>query len=657
MFQLQNIAYSIANRLLLDQINWAIEPLKRYALIGANGAGKTTLFRIMTGMITPDRGEMIKPKNYTIGYLPQEELASEQGTVLSAALQGQPELSRLEIEIQKIQEQLKQKDLYKETQERLMQRLGNLDHQFGLLGGYEREPQTKKILQGLGFSSADFSRAVADLSGGWRMRVYLARLLLQQPDLLLLDEPTNHLDISALEWLERFLFKYKGSVIIVSHDRFFIERLAEEITELEQRTLTHYAGRYHFYEQQKELIQEQLLEKAESLQLEREKINRFVERFRYKATKARQVQSRIKRLGKMETIEIPHQQYRINFRIQSPVKSHHEVCSLQNISFGYDQKWVFRNLDFNLYRGQRIALIGTNGTGKTTLARIMVGQLSPQQGKVHWGQNVSIGYYAQHQVESLDLEKTVLEEVTATAADIYRTGIRNILGVFGFGGDEVEKKTGVLSGGEKSRICLAKILLSPVNFLIMDEPTNHLDLVSKEALEKALSNYDGTLVIISHDRYFLDKLVHQVIEIKNGILQHYAGNYSYYLEKKESSDLFAETEIDSMPVVITEISVSRKEQKRQEALARQKISFRRNDLKDQIKELEQKIAGMEKDKLEIEKLMADQQFYKQQDNAAEKIRYYQEVIVSIPQVYQQWEKLTQELENLLQGVSEKNKVL
>jgi ATP-binding cassette subfamily F protein 3 len=656
MFQLQNIAYSIADRLLFEQINWAIEPLKRYALIGANGAGKTTLFRIMTGMITPDRGEMVKPKNYTIGYLPQEELAGEQGTVLSAALQGQPELSRLEAEIQKIQEQLKHKESDRETQERLVHKLGDLDHQFGLLGGYEREPQTKKILQGLGFSSTDFSRPVADLSGGWRMRVYLTRLLLQQPDLLLLDEPTNHLDIAALEWLERFLLKYKGSVIIISHDRFFVERLAEEIAELEHQTLTHYPGRYHFYEQQKELKQEQMLARAESLREEREIISRFVERFRYKATKARQVQSRIKRLEKMETVEIPRQGYRINFRIQCPVQSHHEVCNLQNISFAYDQNWIFRDLNFNLYRGQRIALIGSNGTGKTTLARIMVGLLAPQQGMVHWGQNVAVGYYAQQQVESLDLQKTVLQEVTTTAADMYRTEVRNILGIFGLGGDEAGKKNAILSGGEKSRVCLAKILLSPVNLLIMDEPTNHLDLVSKEALEKALSGYDGTLVIISHDRYFLDKLVNQVIELKNGILQHYAGNYSYYLEKKESNDLLNEIESGTKPPITAEIPVSRKEQKRQEAEARQKISFRRNDLKNQLKKLELKVAGMEKDKQEIEKLMADQQFYKQQDKAGEKIRYYQELIVSLPEVYRQWEKLTVELETLLQSMGDTNKV-
>jgi ATP-binding cassette subfamily F protein 3 len=283
----------------------------------------------------------------------------------------------------------------------------------------------------------------------------------------------------------------------------------------------------------------------------------------------------------------------------------------------------------------------------------MVGQLSPGQGKAHWGKNVAIGYYAQHQTESLDLEKTVLEEVTSTAADMYRTAVRNILGLFGFGGDTVEKQTAILSGGEKSRVCLAKILLSPVNFLIMDEPTNHLDLVSKQALERALADYDGTLVIISHDRYFLDKLVHQVIELKDGVLHHYAGNYSYYLQKKENDELTSANEFDTGPVVTAEIAVSRKEQKRQEAQARQKISSRRNNLKIQIKELEQKISGLENDKLEIERLMTDQQFYRQQNYAAEKIRHYHYVVSSLPKVYQQWERLTLELENLVQSVSDK----
>jgi ATP-binding cassette subfamily F protein 3 len=656
MFQLQNISYSIDHRLLLSQINWVIEPARRYALIGPNGAGKTTLFRIMTGTIIPDQGEIIKPKNYIVGHLPQEELSFHEGTVLSTALQGQPKLSCLEAEIQKIQEQLKQKNIDRDSLERLVQKLGDLDHQFGMLGGYEREAQTKKILHGLGFGQADFSRPVADLSGGWRMRVYLTRLLLQQLDLLLLDEPTNHLDLPALEWLERFLLKFKGSVIIVSHDRFFIKRLADEIVELDHRVLTQYAGRYHFYEAQKELRREQLIKKDETLHREKEDIKRFVERFRYKATKARQVQSRIKHLDKMERVEIPDDIYQINFRIHCPVKSYHDVCLLQNISFGYDQKPVIKDLNFNLYRGERVALIGANGSGKTTLTRIMVGQLEPQQGNVHRGQNVAIGYYAQHQVEVLDSDKTILEEVTVTTADIYRSEVRNILGIFHFSGNDVEKKIAVLSGGEKARACLAKILLSPVNFLIMDEPTNHLDLVSKEALEKALSEYDGSLLIISHDRYFLDKLVNQVIELKDGVLQHYAGNYSYYLDKKDiSEEYFPATKIIIDQAHTSEASFSRKEEKRREALARQNISLRRNDLKTEIKKLEQKIESMEKDKKELENLMTDSQFYKQQEKAAEKIKYYQELIFKLPTAYQEWEQLNGELEDLLQSVTDKNR--
>jgi len=631
-----------------------IEPAKRYALIGPNGAGKTTLFRIITGSLSSDQGDMIKPKNYIIGHLPQEELAFEQGTVLGEAMQGQPELSRLETEIQKTQERLKQENPDKKTHERLVQKLGNLDHQFGLLGGYEWEAQTKKILQGLGFNPDDFNRPVSELSGGWRMRVYLTRLLLQNPDLLLLDEPTNHLDIPALEWLERFLIKFKGGVVIVSHDRFFIERLAEEIAELENTSLTHYPGRYHFYEEQKELKKEQLLKKAESLQQDRGRINKFVERFRYKATKARQVQSRIKQLEKMETIEIPDQTYRINFRIQCPVKSFHEVCSLQHISFRYDQTWLFENLSLELYRGDRIALIGANGTGKTTIARIVAGQLFPQQGGLRWGEKVSIGYYAQHQTEVLDLAKTVQEEVYSTAADIYRTEVRNILGVFRFSGDEVMKKIAVLSGGEKARVCLAKILLSPVNFLIMDEPTNHLDLVSKEALEKALEKYDGTLLIISHDRYFLDKLVNTVVEIKDGILHTYAGNYSYYLDKSENPDVAIQVN-EKITLAVDTAMLSRKEQKRLEAEARQKISSVRNGLNSSIKQLEREIEQMETAKKEIEGLMGDPLFYKNQETAADKARYYQELNSKLPEAYKAWEKLNADLDIILKDLPGKEK--
>jgi ATP-binding cassette subfamily F protein 3 len=652
MLQLQNLSFSIDDRILLKQVNWVVEPARRYALIGPNGAGKTTLFRIITGVLAPHQGEIIKPKNYVIGHLPQEELAFEQGTVLGAAMQGQPELARLETEIEKIQERMKQADQDKSTQERLLKKSGDLDHQFGLLGGYEWESQTKKILQGLGFSPEDFHRPVSELSGGWRMRVYLTRLLLQNPDLLLLDEPTNHLDIPALEWLERFLIKFKGSVVIVSHDRFFVERLAEEIAELENSCLTHYAGHYHFYEAQKELQKEQLLKQAESLQQDRERINRFVERFRYKATKARQVQSRVKQLEKMESIEIPNKMYRIHFQIQCPVKSYHEVCRLQNISFGYAQTNLFKNLNLELYRENRIALIGANGTGKTTLARIVAGQLLPRQGNINWGQHVAIGYYAQHQTDVLDLDKTVLDEVYSTAAEIYRTEVRNILGVFRFSGDDVLKKISVLSGGEKARVCLAKILLSPVNFLIMDEPTNHLDLASKEALEKALEQYDGTLLIISHDRYFLDKLVNAVVEIKEGNLQTYTGNYSYYLDKRETQNAEIQTREKFWPAVETE-GLNRKEQKRLEAKARQKVSLVRNQLTSRIRQLELVIEQMETEKKEIEKMMGDPLFYKSQETAADKVRHYQEINGKLPGTYQDWEKLNAELEIILRNLQGK----
>ena len=652
MLQIKDLNYRIGQRALLKNVSWKINPGEHTALIGPNGAGKTTLLRIIYKNVEIDSGEIIKPKDYQIGYLPQEEVSLAMGAILDGVIKGQHKLIAIEKEMKSLQNQLDENTAAHDAR---LKRLGELEDRFRHLGGYRLKADAKAILSGLGFKENDFERPLSDFSGGWRMRVYLARLLLQNPDLLLLDEPTNHLDLESLEWLENYLKSFAGSIVTVSHDRFFIDRIAGQIAELEHGKLTHYSGNYQFYERQKALNEEQLRKKWEEQQAERERVQRFIDRFRYKNTKAAQVQSRIKYLEKMEKIEIPPPPQKISFRIRVETPSFKDVLIIENMWFKYDKDWVLQDIDLNLYRGEKIALVGVNGAGKTTLTRLIFRQLFPQRGKVSIGERVKMGYYAQHQVDTLNLDATIYDEVAATAADVHRPKLRDILGLFHFSGDDPDKRIGVLSGGEKARVSLAKMLLSPVNFLIMDEPTNHLDIASQIALEKALTDYDGTLLLISHDRYFLDKLVTRVIELKDGKLRMFEGKYSDYLEKRGA---MAEQAGDS---AMTSFSNSRstaaspntppgfksKEQKRLEAEARQAISKQRNELKREIEAIESKIHALEAEKARLETLMADPKSYSDGEKAAALQKNYQEVQQALAVNFERWESAQIEFEALL----------
>jgi len=530
-------------------------------------------------------------------------------------------------------------------------KLGQLENEFSLLGGYRIEAEAKKILAGLGFKNEDFKRNLEEFSGGWQMRVYLAKILLQKPDLLLLDEPTNHLDFSSLEWLEDYLVSFAGSTIFVSHDRYFIKKLAQEITEIENGILTHYAGDIKFYQNKKSLVKEQLLHKVEQIREEREKLERFINRFRYKNTKAVQVQSRVKRLEKLEVVEIPKEQKKIQFKIDLPVKSYKEVCVCSDVSFKYDQQWVFEYVNFNIYRGEKIALVGDNGEGKTTLTKLIFGHLNPQKGDLKIGQNVKTGYYAQHQIDSLDINNTALKEVSLTVADSLRTKLRDVLGVFQISGDDVEKKIGVLSGGEKARVSLSKILLSPVNFLIMDEPTNHLDTNSREALEDALQSYEGTALLISHDRFFLDKLVSRVFELKDGQLKQYEGNYTDYLHYKKIHEqrVGSLDNTEDIKTNITSIKIS-KERKKKEAELRQSISGKRKLLEMQIAQLETEIEQLENEKEEIENQLAKPEIFEDENKSKTINTKYVELQKCLPELYEKWEKIQVDLEQLLESI-------
>ena len=646
MLQIKDLHYSIGARELLAGINWIIQPDQRVALIGPNGAGKTTLLKILTGEIRYQVGTINKPKGYRIGYLPQEEIAVGRGTILETVLEGEKQLIELENKIAELHQAL---DSAGENHSKILKQLGNLEQQYEARQGYQLEATAKSILSGLGFSEDDFNRPLAEFSGGWKMRAYLSRLLIQNPDLLLLDEPTNHLDLPSLEWLEQYLLNFPGSMVVVSHDRFFIDRLAQEIYELDRGKLEYYPGNYHFYEQQKLEREEQLRKKHEEVKAERERQQRFIDRFRYKATKAAQVQSRIKRLEKLEEIELPPPPQRFNFKLIVKVHSYKDVIQFENMSFRYDNEWVLENINLNIYRGERIALVGANGAGKTTLTRLIAGELKPQIGSIAIGNRTTIGYYAQHQVDALDLNAKVYDEVAAEVSTNALPRIRDVLGVFQLRGDDAFKPIEVLSGGEKARVSLAKILLSPVNFLMMDEPTNHLDMASRDALEQALSDYDGTLLIISHDRYFLDKLVHRVIEIKDHQIKQYEGNYSDYLAKRESEQR-KEVKSKHKPRILTS-NKKTKEQKRLEAETRQAISKDRNRLTKEIESIEIQIEQLEKRKVEIENQMANPGTYQNSGLAISLPYDYTRVKDELQACYDQWEKAQVDLEEILKQIA------
>jgi ATP-binding cassette subfamily F protein 3 len=648
MLQVRNLHYSIADRDLLHSVDWNLQPKKRFALVGPNGSGKTTLLRILTGEIETQGGSITKPRNYTIGYLPQEEIVLGKGTVLENALAGIPEIQELEQKIHALHAALEANP----TDESLLAKLGPLEQRYQNLGGYTIEGTAKKILSGLGFEEDRFHTDFTELSGGWCMRAYMARLLLQNPDLLLLDEPTNHLDIPSMEWLEQYLLNCKGSVVIVSHDRFFIDRLAHEIYELDRGELTRYRGNYHHFEEQKKEKIRLLEKKRDEQAVERERIIRFINKYRSDKRRAAQVQSRIKMLEKMETIELPPAPRRLDFRLRVETPGYKDVLSIENMSFRYQGDWVLKDLNLHVSRGNKIAMVGVNGTGKTTLTRLIAGELKPQKGTLQIGNRVKAGFYTQHQIQALHPENTVIDEVASTAATGLISKIRQVLGIFQFGDNEIDKKIKVLSGGEKARVSLAKILLSPVNFLIMDEPTTHLDITAREALEEALADYDGTMLLISHDRYFLDKLVSRVIELKRGALNEYSGNYSYYLWKRnQEPEAPKKNAEDICPQEFGSPIRKTKGQKRLEAEARQELSRERNRLQKAIERIEKDIEESESRFKWMEAALANPETYRNGTDISRLNRDYAKLKQRIEEMYESWDTHRQMLDQLLKPLN------
>jgi ATP-binding cassette subfamily F protein 3 len=637
---LDGVSKAYGGQALLRDCSWRIGRGERIGLVGPNGAGKTTVCRILAGVEEPNEGRVHRDSGVTVGYLPQEVGASEAGTVLAEALGGFEEVWRLEAELERLAVLMAGPG----ADPALTEVYGDVQHRFEALGGYRLEAQAKAILDGLGFKPGELHRPLGEFSGGWRMRAALARLLLLRPDLLLLDEPTNHLDLESLQWLESFLASYEGSVVLVSHDRYFLNRMVTAIADLAGGAVTVYPGDYDHFLVERE-ARHALLEARQRNQAKRvAEIERFIERFRYQATKARQVQSRIKMLEKLERVEVEGAARHIHFRFPQPPRTGRLVVRLSGVHKAYGDNVVYAGVDFAAERGDRVALVGVNGAGKSTLLKMLSGVLRPDRGERTLGAHVAVHYYAQHQLDALDPTRTVFEELEQVAPEAGVTRLRTILGSFLFGGDAVDKRVAVLSGGEKARLALAKMLVRPAALLCMDEPTNHLDLASKEVLEEALAGFTGTIVFISHDRYFINRIATHVVEVDGGRLTTHLGNYDDYLARKSrpeppKPEPRRPKRKETTPAPVAARSRARKDLEREIKSIRARLEA----VEGQIHELEARLG-------EIGLALADPDLYRDGARARLIATARKETEERVAWLMQQWEELSQRLATVSEGL-------
>lgn len=539
MISLDNLTVSYGGWTLFDNISFLINPKDRIGLVGRNGAGKTTLLRIITGEQQPTSGHVTLNGECTIGYLPQTMRVADTTTLAEETAKAFDEVLRLEAEIASLTREIAERTDYESAgYEQLLHRLNDAQDHYHILGGDTREADIEKTLLGLGFKRTDFGRATSEFSGGWRMRIELAKLLLRRPSIFLLDEPTNHLDIESIQWLEDYLKNYNGAVLLISHDRAFLDNVTNRTVELSLGKVTDYKVSYSKYVVLRAERRAQQMAAYENQQRMIEKTEEFIEKFRYKPTKSNQVQSRIKQLERLERLEIEEEDLStLNIKFPPAPRSGQIVAEINEAGMSFGTKHVFSGANFIIEKGDKIALVGRNGEGKTTLARMLIGQLTPTEGSVRLGANVNIGYYAQNQDDLMDGEFTVYDTLDRVAVGDIRTRLRDILGAFLFRGEDIDKKVKVLSGGERARLAMARMMLEPRNLLILDEPTNHMDMRSKDILKNAIMKYDGTVVVVSHDREFLDGMVQKVYEFRDGGVKEYLGGIYYFLEKRKLESL------------------------------------------------------------------------------------------------------------------------
>ena len=592
MIQLSSAGKRYGHKLLFEGADWLITPGDRIGLVGANGSGKSTLMKILAGLETLDYGSVFVARGISAGYLPQEGLALSGSSVLTECMSVFSKLQGLEKEMEQLTWRMSELDHTSPDYDQVAQRFHRIEHEFRTRDGYAIEAQVGTVLSGLGFHKEDWSRHTEEFSGGWQMRIALAKLLLQMPNLLLLDEPTNHLDLEARNWLEEYLADYPYAFLLISHDRYFLDVTVNKIAEIWNKRIHFYTGNYEKYVGQKTQRMEKL-EAAYRTQRERiEQLEVFINRFRYQATKAKQVQSRIKELEKMKRIGIPEKERAIRFSFPQPKSSGRIVAQFANVSKSYGTTEVFREVSFIIERGDRIALVGVNGAGKSTLIKLLA-QIEPVNGgEYRIGHNVQMDYFAQDQYKELNQQAKILDDLGELSPRSTQTELRNLLGCFLFSGDDVFKRTGVLSGGERSRYALLRMLVHPANFLLLDEPTNHLDMRAKDVLLEALTNYTGTMVFVSHDRYFIDRLATRVFEAGNGRVEVYPGNYEDYRWRKAGGAARLQEAGTSSPV-IADMDGNASGLGATEYASKRLNPIKRKQMEDRVRELEADITRLE----------------------------------------------------------------
>ena len=641
----KQLSLAFGKKTILEEASFSLNPTDRIGLVGANGTGKSTLLRVLVGQVPLDKGTLTFRRRMRVGYLPQDLTGLPEGTVLQSVLSAVPGRDTLDERLSSTEQQLTEAKEEAEQLE-LAGLLADLHEEADHFEARYGRHRAERILLGLGFSRGDFDRDATELSGGWRMRAALAGLLLQDPDLLLLDEPTNHLDLPTLAWFDGFLKRSHKAMVLISHDREFLDRHVSRIMSLEMEGLRTWVGNYQDYQRLRAEEVERLLAQSERQAQKRAQLQEFVDRFRAKATKAAQAQSKMKQIEKMEVIEVREERNTMGFRFPPAPSSGREVVRLEALSKAFGSRVVYDATDAQVLKGQRIAVVGVNGAGKTTLLKLLAGELPPDSGRVVMGHQVILGYFAQHHAETLDPHHTILQELSQLVPDKPQSFVRSVLGSFLFSGDDVDKPIGVLSGGERARVALARLLLKPANLLVMDEPTNHLDLDSSEALIEALETYSGTLIFVSHNRSFLNALATHVWDVRAGKVVPYPGNLDDYLHHLELESAARDQEEDASEADDEARKPTEKERKRVEAEARQARSVRATPLKKEIAQLEARIAQLETLQAERERQLGDPGFSGDYAKARPVMDAHRQDGAELERLLARWEAASTELSSL-----------